>query len=496
MFLLPNQQLERCDRVMQQRVKPHIHTTLAACTLRSFHNPGEPVPSSEFLAKVRNGQVSFEPFRVPGVWGTTWGTTWFEVNGHIDMAAVKGRKVELMVDLGWLDHRGPGFQSEGLVYRADGTAIKSANPRNHWIPLVYADGSSTVELDEHGDFTVYIEAAANPFVEGPTPFSPTELGEEATGTCDFPYTLSRMDVTIFNEDVFAYYMDLETVSSLIRELKDDDPRYWQLAKALQRSLNLYDERDLETVAAARAELAGVLAEPAASSAIKHIAIGHAHIDSAWLWPVRETRRKVARTVSNVLALMDEDSDFTYAMSSAQQYEWLEDEHPDLFERMKARIAEGRFIPVGGMWVESDNMIPSGESLVRQITFGRRYFKEHLGVDPRGIWLPDSFGYTGSWPQIARRAGFDWFLTQKISWNDTTKFPHHSFMWEGIDGTRILTHFPPSDTYCSWMSMHELMYSQSNFLDKDLSRNAILLYGFGDGGGGPTREMTARIRRDP
>lgn len=495
MFLLPNQQLERCDRVMQQRVKPHIHTILAACTLRSFHNPGEPVPSSEFLAKVRNGQVPFEPFRVPGVWGTTWGTTWFEVNGHIDMAAVKGRKVELMVDLGWLDHRGPGFQSEGLVYRADGTAIKSANPRNHWIPLVYADGSSTVELDEHGDFTVYIEAAANPFVEGPTPFSPTELGEEATGTCDFPYTLSRMDVTIFNEDVFAYYMDLETVSSLIRELKDDDPRYWQLAKALQRSMNLYDERDLETVAAARAELAGVLAEPAASSAIKHIAIGHAHIDSAWLWPVRETRRKVARTVSNVLALMDEDPDFTYAMSSAQQYEWLEDEHPDLFERMKARIAEGRFIPVGGMWVESDNMIPAGESLIRQITFGKRYFKEHLGVDPRGIWLPDSFGYTGSWPQIARRAGFDWFLTQKISWNDTTKFPHHSFMWEGIDGTRILTHFPPSDTYCSWMSMHELMYSQRNFLDKDLSRNAILLYGFGDGGGGPTREMTARIRRD-
>ncbi|WP_236839655.1 alpha-mannosidase, partial [Bifidobacterium longum] len=201
------------------------------------------------------------------------------------------------------------------------------------------------------------------------------------------------------------------------------------------------------------------------------------------------------TVSNVLALMDEDPDFTYAMSSAQQYAWLEEEHPDLFARMKRRIEEGRFIPVGGMWVESDNMIPSGESLVRQITFGRRYFKEHLGVAPRGIWLPDSFGYTGSWPQIARRAGFDWFLTQKISWNDTTKFPHHSFMWEGIDGTRILTHFPPSDTYCSWMSMHELMYSQRNFLDKDLSRNAILLYGFGDGGGGPTREMTARIRRD-
>ena len=242
-------------------------------------------------------------------------------------------------------------------------------------------------------------------------------------------------------------------------------------------------------------LTNVLNQPAAASSLRHIAVGHAHIDSAWLWPVRETHRKVARTVSNVLALMDEDPDFTYAMSSAQQYEWLENEHPDLFERMKNRIKEGRFIPVGGMWVESDGMMPCGESLIRQMTFGKRYFKEHLGVEPHGIWLPDSFGYTGAWPQLARRAGFDWFLTQKISWNDTTKFPHHSFLWEGVDGSRILTHFPPSDTYCSPVSMHELIYSQRNFLDKDLSDHAILLYGFGDGGGGPTREMTARIRRD-
>ena len=120
--------------------------------------------------------------------------------------------------------------------------------------------------------------------------------------------------------------------------------------------------------------------------------------------------------------MDEDPDFTYAMSSAQQYAWLEQEHPDLFARMLQRIKEGRFIPVGGMWVESDNMLLTGESLIRQITFGMRYFREHLGVEPKGLWLPDSFGYCGAWPQIARRAGFEWFLTQKISWNDTTKFP--------------------------------------------------------------------------
>ena len=495
MFLLPNQQLERCDRVMQQRVKPHIHTTLAACTLRSFHNPGEPVPSSEFLAKVRNGQVPFEPFRVPGVWGTTWGTTWFEVNGHIDMAAVKGRKVELMVDLGWLDHRGPGFQSEGLVYRADGTAIKAVHPLNYWVPFMDAEGNAQVPVAEDGSFTLYLEAASNPLLLGVPPFIETELGDHATGKPDEPYVFKSADLAEFDERYENYSVDLDVVSSLMEFADKQSPRYWQLAKALQRSLNAYDERNPESVEAARAALAGVLAKPANASAMNVSAIGHAHIDSAWLWPVRETRRKVARTVSNVLALMDEDPDFTYAMSSAQQYAWLEEEHPDLFARMKRRIEEGRFIPVGGMWVEADGMLPAGESLIRQIAYGRKYFKEHLGVEPKGVWLPDSFGYTGAWPQIARRAGYEWFLTQKISWNDTTKFPHHSFMWEGIDGTRILTHFPPSDTYCSWMSMHELMYSQRNFLDKDLSRNAILLYGFGDGGGGPTREMTARIRRD-
>jgi alpha-mannosidase len=491
---MPQQQLSRCDRVMQQRLEPHIHTVLSSCALRAFDNPGEPEPSGRFLQRVREGNVDFRPFVIPGMWGTTWGTTWFEVSGQIDLQAAQRHTVELVVDLGWLAHRGPGFQAEGMAYRLDGTAIKSANPRNSWIPLISEHGERACDIDADGRFTIYIEAAANPFVEGPTPYSPTELGERATGKPDEPYTCSRVDVCVLNREAYEYYMDLDTIGSLMRELRDDDPRFWQLAKALQRSLNDYDERDQATLTQARAQLAAVLAEPAASSVIRHVAVGHAHIDSAWLWPVRETRRKVARTVSNVLALMDEDEDFKYAMSSAQQYAWLEEDHPDLFARMKERIAEGRFIPVGGMWVESDGMIPTGESLIRQISFGKRYFRERLGVDPKGIWLPDSFGYTGAWPQIARRAGFEWFLTQKISWNDTTKFPHHSFLWEGIDGSRILTHFPPSDTYGAQMSMHELEYSQANFLDKDLSRNAIMLYGYGDGGGGPTREMNARIRR--
>mgnify|MGYP000302187412 CR=1 FL=1 len=494
MFLKPEQQLERCKRIVRQRVDPHIHPSIAQLVVESFDIPGEPMPTDEFFEKLNRGDIDFKPFTLGGEWGTTWGTVWFRLTGTVPAGYPKGKPLELILDLGWYPHS-CGGHIEGLVYRADGTAIKAVHPLNYWVPFMDAEGNAQVPVAEDGSFTLYLEAASNPLLLGVPPFIETELGDHATGKPDEPYVFKSADLAEFDERYENYSVDLDVVSSLMEFADKQSPRYWQLAKALQRSLNAYDERNPESVEAARAALAGVLAKPANASAMNVSAIGHAHIDSAWLWPVRETRRKVARTVSNALALMDADPDFKYAMSSAQQYAWLEEDHPDIFKRMKRRIEEGRFIPVGGMWVESDNMIPSGESLVRQITFGRRYFKEHLGVAPRGIWLPDSFGYTGSWPQIARRAGFDWFLTQKISWNDTTKFPHHSFMWEGIDGTRILTHFPPSDTYCSWMSMHELMYSQRNFLDKDLSRNAILLYGFGDGGGGPTREMTARIRRD-
>lgn len=494
MFLKPEQQLERCKRIVRQRVDPHIHPSIAQLAVESFDIPGEPMPTDEFFEKLNRGDIDFKPFTLGGEWGTTWGTVWFRLTGTVPAGYPKGKPLELILDLGWYPHS-CGGHIEGLVYRADGTAIKAVHPLNYWVPFMDAEGNAQVPVAEDGSFTLYLEAASNPLLLGVPPFIETELGDHATGKPDEPYVFKSADLAEFDERYENYSVDLDVVSSLMEFADKQSPRYWQLAKALQRSLNAYDERNPESVEAARAALAGVLAKPANASAMNVSAIGHAHIDSAWLWPVRETRRKVARTVSNALALMDADPDFKYAMSSAQQYAWLEEDHPDIFKRMKRRIEEGRFIPVGGMWVESDNMIPSGESLVRQITFGRRYFKEHLGVAPRGIWLPDSFGYTGSWPQIARRAGFDWFLTQKISWNDTTKFPHHSFMWEGIDGTRILTHFPPSDTYCSWMSMHELMYSQRNFLDKDLSRNAILLYGFGDGGGGPTREMTARIRRD-
>lgn len=494
MYLKPEAQINRGKRVLRQRVEPYVHPIVTPLSVESFDIPGEPMPTDEFFDKLNRGEINFTPFELGHEWGTTWGTVWFRLTGRVPAGYPKnGRPLELVIDLGWYPHS-CGGHIEGLVYRADGTAIKAVHPLNTWVPFIDADGNAQVPVAEDGTFTVYLEAASNPLILGVPPFVETELGDHATGKPEEPYVFKSANLTEFDQRFEDYRVDLDVVIQLMEQGDKDTPRYWQLAKALQRSLNVFDEQHLDSVVAARAELAGMLAKPANASAMNVSAVGHAHIDSAWLWPVRETRRKVARTVANALALMDTDPDYQYAMSSAQQYAWLEEDHPDIFKRMLERIKEGRFIPVGGMWVESDGMLPTGESLIRQISYGKRYYKEHLGVEPKGIWLPDSFGYTGAWPQIARRAGYEWFLTQKISWNDTTKFPHHSFMWQGIDGTSIFTHFPPSDTYAAWCNVQELTYAEKNFQDKDLADHSLLLFGFGDGGGGPTRNMMEHLRR--
>jgi alpha-mannosidase len=244
-----------------------------------------------------------------------------------------------------------------------------------------------------------------------------------------------------------------------------------------------------TAQAARDQLVQVLAAPAEHSAHKISAIGHSHIDSAWLWPLRETIRKVSRTCSSMVELLDYDEEFIYGMSSAQQYAWLKEHRPEVWERVKQAVADGRFLPLGGMWVESDTVMPSGESLVRQFLYGQKFFRDEFGITSAGVWLPDSFGYSPALPQLMRRAGFEWFFTQKISWNQQNKFPHHSFLWEGIDGSRIFSHFPSMDTYNSQLSGEEVAKASRQFREARVTNNSIAPVGWGDGGGGlPGRDL--------
>ena len=192
--------------------------------------------------------------------------------------------------------------------------------------------------------------------------------------------------------------------------------------------------------------------------------------------------------------MDDEPDYRFVCSQAAQQEWMRVRHPGLFARMQEKAAAGQWIPVGGMWVEADMNLPSGESIVRQLVHGQRFFEEHFGRRCREVWIPDVFGYPASLPQLFAAGGCTRFVTQKLSWNKENRFPHSTFWWEGIDGTRVLTHFPPVETYNAEMEPAEQVRLERQFHEHGWSDWSLTPYGYGDGGGGPTREMVGRARR--
>ena len=467
---------DRLRRVLEERIKPAVHGSPRQLTVARWDAPGEPVPVAEGLA------ADFTPAAVGDDWGPAWGTTWFKVTGHVP-ADWAGRTVEAVVDLGF-ERNMPGFQCEGLVYRPDGEAVKALNPRNDWVR--FPDVAPGEELE------FYVEAAANPILNVQTP---SYEGDRLTASDRPLYRLARADLAIFETEVWELVQDLEVLGGLMRELPVEDARRWELLRAIERSLDAVDLGDVPgSATAARACLTDVLAAPARASAHRISAVGHAHIDSAWLWPLRETVRKVARTASNMVNLMDDHPEFVFAMSQAQQLDWIKEHRPELYARVRKKVADGQFVPVGGMWVESDTNMVGGEAMARQFVYGKKFFLEEFGVDTKEVWLPDSFGYTAAMPQIVKLAGAKWFLTQKISWSQTNKFPHHTFWWEGIDGTRVFTHFPPVDTYNSELSGREMAHAARNYQEKGAGSRSLAPFGWGDGGGGATREMLARASR--
>ncbi|MEU6979190.1 glycoside hydrolase family 38 C-terminal domain-containing protein [Streptomyces sp. NPDC046371] len=483
---------QRLDRVLNQRIRPAAHARTAPLQVRIWDVPGEPVPVAEGLA------APYRPVAVGHRWGPAWTTSWFEVSGRVP-AEWAGRRVEAVVDLGF-DVTGAGFSTEGLVHRPDGTVIKALNPRNSWIPV--GDPVTGGET-----FTCYVEAAANPTVPFPGEgrHAPTlagdrpvwlTAGDEGRGAGEDPlYRLRRADLAVFDQDVWELTQDLDVLGQLMHELPEGSERRWQILYAVERALDAVDLQDIAgTAPAARDALRPALAARAADSAHRVSAVGHAHIDTAWLWPLREASRKVARTVSNVTRLMDDHPDFRFAMSQAQQLAWLKERRPELYARVREKVATGQFLPVGSLWVEPDTNITGGEAFARQLIHGKRFYAGEFGVETEEMWLPDTFGYNAAMPQLMKLAGVRWFLTQKISWNTTNKFPHHTFWWEGIDGTRIFTHFPPADTYNAEVTPGELAHAVRNFQDKGAANSSLLPFGYGDGGGGPTREMLARARR--
>ena len=398
-------------------------------------------------------RLDYRPAELGERLGPLWATYWFRLAATVP-ESWRGRPVDLL----WLT------EAESTL----------------WIGGRAVQGLHGIDAAQRPDGRIVEQAAGGERVELAVELACNGL----FGDLGSPPVLERCALAVFDADAWRLYFDFEVLRAL--EASDSLEPSW--GGKLRAELNRFcNERDPSILAA--------LYEHHNGSHVHDVAaIGHAHIDTAWLWPIAETHRKLVRTFGSQTRYMDEYPEFRFACSQAQQYAWVKEDDPALWERIRAKVDAGQFVPVGGSWVEPDCNLPSGESLLRQFVHGQRFFEDELGVRCREFWSPDAFGYCGQLPQLMQLAGMTRFLTQKLSWNRFNKPDFHTFVWQGIDGSEVLGHFPPSDTYNSEATVDEALRAQRAFTDHESSATSLLVFGWGDGGGGPTRAMLERLRR--
>lgn len=314
----------------------------------------------------------------------------------------------------------------------------------------------------------------------------------------------------FDDVAFCTYFDILTPLKVAKYKDEDSDARINILKALNEACNILDidTNNREAFRESCVEASKYLDENLYGKFEEATcwAVGHTHIDVAWLWRLRQSRDKACRSFSTVLKLMEEYPEYKFMSSQAQLYEYVKEDYPEVYERIKERVKEGRWEVEGSMWVEADTNVASGEALVRQFMVGKRFFREEFGIDNKIMWLPDVFGYSAAIPQLIKKSGMDYFMTTKISWNEYNKFPYDTFKWRGIDGTEVLSHFPPSchatvnersnwqTTYNSKLRPLYVLGGYKRYSQKDLNKDYLMSYGFGDGGGGPTIEMLEYGRR--
>ncbi|HUK58281.1 MAG TPA: glycoside hydrolase family 38 C-terminal domain-containing protein [Stellaceae bacterium] len=447
-------------------IRAAIHVPLAELEVTAWVTQ-EPVP---FAARETGRRIDLRP-------GQRWSDepfdcAWFRFRGTVPQSAA-GREIVLLIDV----------NGEACVVDDAGNPV-----------LGLTNGSSvfTRELGDPAKRVVPILAAARGG-------EPVELWADAGANDLFGKrqengTLALAAIAARNPALAALAHDFAVLNDLLPLLPAEGARAGEIRAALADAcgvLNNFTETEAEQ---ARALLAPALQKRGGGN-LAVSAVGHAHIDLAWLWPIRETMRKTARTFATALALMERYPDYVFGASQPQQYDWIKRQHPALYGRIKARVAEGRWEPQGAMWVESDLNLAGGEALVRQIVYGTRFFREEFGASPTCLWEPDVFGCSGAVPQLLVKSGVEFFMTQKLSWNWVTRFPHHTFWWEGIDGSRVLAHFPPEDTYNSSAAPRAVYKAATNFAERAVSDRVLLLFGIGDGGGGPSEDHLEFLARE-
>jgi alpha-mannosidase len=465
---MPSYNPPRDHRIAQMlsRLANARHTVVAPLTLTAFWTK-EPVPYAERESGKRLDLNVGDP------WGQLFDCAWFHFTGEIPAEAA-GAEVVALIDVSGeaLVVDAAGLPRLGLTNKSSGYDYSLGEPGKCVVPL-----SKSAVAGETVDF--WADAGAN----------------DLFGVLHDEGRVKLASIAIAHPQIRALWYDWEVLHELMQQLPGDSARRAQIWSTLLQAAYGLATITEETAAAARAILAPELAKRGGDPSLKITAIGHSHIDLAWLWPLRETIRKCARTFATVLRHMETYPDYVFGQSQPQAYLWMKEHYPTVYEAIKQRVAEGRWEVQGGMWVEADANVPSGESLARQLLLGKRFYRAEFGIDVKGLWLPDVFGYNAALPQLLRGAGCDWFMTQKMSWSKVNVFPHQTFRWTGLDGSTVLAHLIPEDTYNSSAAPRALAKSERNYKDKGVSDEALLLFGIGDGGGGPGEEHLERLARE-
>ncbi|MFZ0545272.1 MAG: alpha-mannosidase [Candidatus Promineifilaceae bacterium] len=375
---------------------------------------------------------------------------------------------------------------------------------SHPEALVYLDDRPYAACDRHHQ-DILLSAD---FCDGRS-HTLTIIGWTGRGTDPQTQLLMRTcTVSAIDEPTREFNALARVTMAVLNEINPDLPTYGHLLNALDTAVRAldtrepFDDRFYESVPPALALLQEGIAAAGSSLDVTMTAAGHAHIDVAWLWTLAQTRQKAARTFHTVIQLMKEFPAYTFTQSQPQLYDFIRQDHPNLFKAIQKAVADGRWEAIGGMWVEADCNLSGPESLARQFLLGRTFFREHFGPDAESpiLWLPDVFGYAWNLPQLIKQAGLDFFFTIKIGWSRYNRLPYDTFWWQGLDGTKVLTHFSPakqpwqrSGNYNAEATPGEVLEGWRNFQQKDSSSNILMSYGYGDGGGGPNREMQENLR---
>jgi alpha-mannosidase len=405
-------------------------------------------------------------------WGDLFDCAWFHFTGTVPETAA-GKKVVLLIDV---NGELCVFDRQGVPVRGLTSVSSTYDYRLGWPGKRVLQFVERARGGERVD--IWADGGCN----------------DLFGNLQGNGTIVEASIATCDDEMRALYYDFEVLLDFLKVLPEEGVRYQQILAALNDAAHALLARGSGSVRDARQALAPMLARRGGDPSLRISAIGHAHMDLAWLWPVRETIRKCARTFSTALELMERYPDYVYGASQPQQYQWIKAHYPALYAKIVEKVRQGRIEPQGAMWVEADTNVTGGEALVRQILLGKRFFKEEFGVDVTHLWLPDVFGYSAALPQILAKSGVDYFMTQKLSWNLINTFPHHSFHWQGIDGSSVLAHMLPEETYNSPAAPRSVAKIEQNYKDVGVSGYSLMLFGIGDGGGGPGAEHLERLDR--